>query len=351
VHLLKRLAVAAATAIVVLAGTGTTPAAHATPPAYVALGDSYSSGTGTRSYLADGTACQRSAYAYPSLLAAAGGYALDFRACSGATVADVTRAQLGSLSASTGYVTISVGGNDAGFASVLTTCAQPAWLSNCNAAVDRAQRFIDTTLPAALSELYAAIRSRAPQAKVVVVGYPRLFNGTDCNALTWFSATEMSRLNATADLLNRRTAAAAAARGFGFANPTSAFTGRAVCDRPEWINGLSLPVTESYHPKTTGHAYGYAPTVGPQLTGAAVRVGATALAEAGRSAGTLAARQREHAALDRSIRPQRFVVPDLHSPRALRAAARAGVDVDDPASVAAADRRFTRLQEAARAPR
>ncbi|NUO91243.1 MAG: SGNH/GDSL hydrolase family protein, partial [Dermatophilaceae bacterium] len=32
---------------------------------YVALGDSYSSGTGTRTYISDGTSCQRSVYAYP----------------------------------------------------------------------------------------------------------------------------------------------------------------------------------------------------------------------------------------------------------------------------------------------
>ena len=112
--------------------------AQAAPPSYVALGDSYSSGVGTRSYLNDGSTCQRSVYAYPSLIAAAKGYALNFRACSGATVADVTNSQLSALSAANAYVTISVGGNDAGFASVLTTCAQPSWLSNCTGAVDGA---------------------------------------------------------------------------------------------------------------------------------------------------------------------------------------------------------------------
>ena len=52
---------------------------------YVALGDSYSSGTGTRSYINDGTSCQRSAAAYPSLLSVSKGLTLNFRACSGAT--------------------------------------------------------------------------------------------------------------------------------------------------------------------------------------------------------------------------------------------------------------------------
>ena len=41
----------------------------------------------------------------------------------------------------------------------------------------------------------------------MVVGYPRIFNGTDCNALTWFSPTEESRLNSTADLLDSTLAA------------------------------------------------------------------------------------------------------------------------------------------------
>ncbi|NUS40248.1 MAG: SGNH/GDSL hydrolase family protein, partial [Terrabacter sp.] len=187
---------------------------------YVALGDSYSSGTGTRTYISDGTSCQRSVYAYPSLDAASLGLALTFRACSGATVADVTNTQLSALSSSTAYVTISVGGNDAGFADVLTECAQPAWMSNCNGAIDGAQGIINNTLPGRLSTLYSSIRAKAPNAKVIVVGYPRIFNGEDCNAFTWFSPTEESRLNATADLLNSRTSTAAAARGFTFVNPT-----------------------------------------------------------------------------------------------------------------------------------
>ena len=61
-------AFAAVTALVISAAP-----AGAAAPSYVALGDSYSSGTGTRSYLADGTSCLRSVYAYPSLIASAKG--------------------------------------------------------------------------------------------------------------------------------------------------------------------------------------------------------------------------------------------------------------------------------------
>lgn len=304
------------------------PSASAASPQYVALGDSYSSGTGTRSYLADGTTCQRSAYAYPSLLSAARGYALNFRACSGATVADVTSYQLAALSSTTDYVTISVGGNDAGFADVLTECALPWWASDCQGTIDRAQSFISRTLPGRLSTLYAAIRARAPQARVVVVGYPRLFQGEDCNALTFFSGSEMSRLNQTADLLNARAGAVATASGLAYANPTGRFVGHAVCADVAWLNGLSHPVSESYHPNRSGHAAGYAPTVSEPLTGATLAVTPRTLRAARGSAAEQSARQRDYAQFDRLIQPEVFRLPDLDSPALRTAARRAGIDVE-----------------------
>ena len=320
------------------------PPAHAATPAYVALGDSYSSGVGTRSYINDGTTCQRSVYAFPSLISAARSYALNFRACSGARIADVAASQLSALTSSTAYVTISVGGNDAGFSDVLTTCAQPAWMSNCNGAIDRAQAYINNTLPAAVRNLYASIRSKAPNAKVVVAGYPRIFNGEDCNALTWFSPSEETRLNQTANLLNGKLSAASGTAGFSWANPTTRFVGHAVCDSPEWINGLSYPISESYHPNRAGHSSGYTPLVSPRLTGTAVAATAATLRAARSSEATLAARQRKYAATDASIKPETFTAPDLHSARALRAAKRAGVDVHDRRSVDAADQRYSRQQ-------
>jgi lysophospholipase L1-like esterase len=336
----------AGAALAVLTGTGAalaaaTPAAAA-GAAYVALGDSYSSGTGTRTYINDGTSCQRSVYAYPSLDAASLGLALTFRACSGAKVADVTNTQLSALTSATAYVTISVGGNDAGFASVLTECAKPGWLSNCNGAIDQAQSIINNTLPGRLSTLYAAIRTKAPNAKVIVVGYPRIFNGEDCNLLTWFSSTEESRLNATADLLNSRTATAAAAKGFTFVNPTSKFVGHAVCDNVEWLNGLSNPVGESYHPNIAGHRDGYAVVTKP-----AFGVTVVAAAAATYSASAIKKDAARYAAVDRLISPKEFVAPDLTTPQAKAAAAKAGVDLRSRASIDAADRAANAKQDAA----
>ncbi len=236
-------------------------------PSYVALGDSYSSGVGTRSYYDDGSSCQRSPYAYPVIDAGRLGATLTFAACSGAKVADVLAGQTGNLRSTTRYVTVSVGGNDAGFSSVLLQCAQP-WPTTCWGAIDNANAFIRNTLPARLDGLYTAIRQAAPNARVVVVGYPRLFNGEECNLASRISPGEQAELNATADLLVQTVRARASARGFPFVDVRTAFTGHSVCADVEWINGLSNPISESYHPNRSGQT-GYANLVEPALRASA----------------------------------------------------------------------------------
>jgi lysophospholipase L1-like esterase len=227
---------------------------------YVALGDSYSSGVGTRTYYPDGGSCYRSPRAYPVLVASQLASSLSFTACSGAKTGDVLSKQLGPLSASTNYVTISIGGNDAGFSSVLTQCLLP-WPFSCDSDIANAQSYIRNTLPGQLNGVYSAIKSRAPSARVAVVGYPRPFNGEDCDAGIFFSPSEETKLNQTADLLAITEGSRASAYGFRFVDPRSAFTGHAVCDDVEWLNGLSNPIMESYHPNVTGQSSGYEPLV------------------------------------------------------------------------------------------
>jgi len=237
--------------------------AGARSPEYVALGDSYASGLGTREYYIASGACQRSPHAYPVAGAARLGATLRFRACAGATVRDVID-QLGALDSATDYVSVQVGGNDAGFSEVLIECAKPRWAQDCDGVVAGARAFIRERLPQRLAGLYGRIDRRSPSARVVVVGYPRLFHDEDCNAGTWFSPSDRELLNDTADILNRRIAGEAAAVGFTFVNPTRAFVGHAICDSPEWINGLSAPMTESYHPNRAGQD-SYASLVTPLL--------------------------------------------------------------------------------------
>lgn len=234
-------------------------AAGAIADNYVALGDSYSSGVGTKEFFETG--CKRSLSAYPELVARdRAGTSLTFRACSGATTSSLMAEQLGSLSSSTNIVTLTIGGNDAGFSSIVTQCALP-WPWSCEGELTTAEGFIRRTLPGRLDSTYAAIHRGAPNASVVVLGYPRLFMGVDCNGGTFFSGTEMSRMNAIADLLSNVTQERAGAAGFTFKSAISGFTGHAVCSSSEWLNGLSNPVEESFHPNRTGHRSGYEPLV------------------------------------------------------------------------------------------
>lgn len=247
-------------ALVLIGVLTATAAAASAADRYVALGDSYSSGTGTRTYF--DSACQRSYTAYPELVAKdRPNTALVFAACSGAKTGDVLNNQVQQLTTDTRFVTITIGGNDAGFSSVITECAKPAWLSNCAGRVTTAQTYIRNTLPGQLDSVYNSIHSRAPTATVIVLSYPRLFNGEDCNAGTWFSPDDETRLNATADLLASTTKTRAAAHGFVFKDAIAPFTGHAICSSSEWLNGLSNPTGESYHPNTSGHKSGYEPLV------------------------------------------------------------------------------------------
>jgi len=56
----------------------------------------------------------------------------------------------------------------------------------------------NSTLPGQLDALYTEIETRAPNAQVIVVGYPRLFNGEECNLGARISPDEQSALNGVA---------------------------------------------------------------------------------------------------------------------------------------------------------
>jgi lysophospholipase L1-like esterase len=226
---------------------------------YVALGDSYSSGTGAGAY-DRGASCQRSRYAYPVLVAKRRtNLKLVFAACSGATTDDVLLTQSTRLTRSTRLVTITIGGNDVDFASVFNACVQGA-SGACGAAIDSTQRSIRTALPGDLDAVYAKIRRRAPEARVIVLGYPRLFSGASCQAIP---GAQASRLNTTASMLRdtvRRRVKAAGGR-FSFRDAIPAFAGHGICGRSPWINGLVSPITNSFHPNRAGYREGYAPLV------------------------------------------------------------------------------------------
>ncbi|ONI91226.1 hypothetical protein ALI22I_09120 [Saccharothrix sp. ALI-22-I] len=227
-----------------------TPAPAA--PELVALGDSYAAGTGAGDEASD--ACRQSPHAHPRLWARRNGASLVPAACSGADTVAVAK-QAERITPSATLVTITAGGNDAGFTDVMTTCT----ISGDDECVQRtgtAERFIRDELPGRLDALYEAVRDRT-SAKVVVLGYPRLFS---FESWCLMSGAKRQAVNRAADLMADVTGARARAAGFRFVDVRKAFDGHGACADEPWVNGLVLvPVERSYHPNRAGHESGYLP--------------------------------------------------------------------------------------------
>ncbi|MER7835947.1 SGNH/GDSL hydrolase family protein [Streptomyces sp. NPDC096040] len=242
-----------------LTGAAATEAQAATG-GYVALGDSYSSGVGAGSYISSSGSCDRSTNSYPYLWNAAHSpSSFSFTACSGATTDDVLSGQLGSLSSSTTLVSITIGGNDAGFADVMTTCVTSSD-STCLSRINTAKTYVDSTLPGKLDNVYNAISSKAPNARVVVLSYPRFYKlGTTCLGL---SETKRSAINNAADYIDAAIAKRAADHGFVFGDVRSTFTGHEICSGSSWLHSVNwLDIGESYHPTAAGQSGGYLPVL------------------------------------------------------------------------------------------
>jgi lysophospholipase L1-like esterase len=247
------------TSLLLAAGLGLAGTGHATAATggYVALGDSYSSGVGAGSYIGSSGSCDRSTKAYPYLWNAAHSpSSFAFNACSGATTDDVMANQLGSLNSSTSLVSISIGGNDAGFSDVLTTCVLQSD-SACVSRINTAKAFVDSTLPGRLDAVYNAIRSRAPAARVVVLGYPRFYK-LGASGCVGLSETKRRALNDAADHIDAAIEKRARDHGFAFGDVRTTFTGHELCSGSPWMHSVNwLSISESYHPTAAGQSGGY----------------------------------------------------------------------------------------------
>ncbi|WP_206337629.1 SGNH/GDSL hydrolase family protein [Streptomyces sp. WAC 06738] len=225
---------------------------------YVALGDSYSSGVGAGSYDSASGDCKRSNNAYPVRWKNAHAPAsFSFTACSGARTNDVINNQLGPLNSGTTLVSISIGGNDAGFADAMTTCVLQGETA-CINRINQARTYIEGTLPGRLDAAYNAITARAPNAQVVVLGYPRMYK---LNGGCIFGLSERSRtaINGASDLLSDVTAKRAADHGFAYGDVRPAFSGHEICSDSEWLHSVTFPIGDSYHPTAAGQSGGYYP--------------------------------------------------------------------------------------------
>ncbi|RPK40039.1 SGNH/GDSL hydrolase family protein [Streptomyces sp. ADI93-02] len=245
-------------AVAAVAALGLAQPASAAGGNYVALGDSYSSGVGAGSYTSESGDCKRSTNAYPYLWKNANAPStFAFVACSGATTSSVASGQLGALSTSTTLVSLTAGGNDVGFADVMQTCVLQSE-ATCVARVNTAVSEMQNSLPGRLDSLYSGIRSRAPQAHVVVLGYPRFYQLSG-SCIAGLTETERGAINNASDVLNGVLAKRAADAGFTYSSVVDEFTGHELCSGDAWIHSVSIPVTNSYHPKAVGQSNGYLP--------------------------------------------------------------------------------------------
>jgi lysophospholipase L1-like esterase len=278
-----------AAALTLAAGLTAAPA-QAAPPAkvaYVAIGDSFTAGTGSGAeFRPAGLPCWQSLPGYPGDLGATGRIDLVANAaCHGAALSTsspfydhltptVTQqiAMLhvsGQLGDSTGMVTITAGGTDVGASQALRGCAVDP--QNCARYVDATVTAAQTVLLQALVVTYIAIHSQAPNAKIGVVGYVHLFNPSS-GIPTILTPANQQLVNAGTDQLNAVLAEAAGiAAGHGaktqYVDATRKFAGHESNTTEPWITfDAANPTADSnFHPNATGYIDGYMPAVLSQL--------------------------------------------------------------------------------------
>jgi hypothetical protein len=297
----------------------------------VALGDSYTSGEGAaepdaKAYYPEtdsrgGNVCHRSVWAWPrrgtladAPLATMGQRAdsfddtLDFQfhACSGARTwnvmadhsltagepalrigegqyGEVPQIDKGYLDANTTLVMMSIGGNDTRFSDIIKECVLLAGPLPCmdtklpgesEPVKVTVPRSIATTVHDGVMWALQQIHRRAPNAKIVLMGYPRLLPArpTTCVQGMAISQDEQQWLNDTGTTLT--TMLSTLATGLRnspdpvyvpvwFSDPRPQFYGKEVCGNPETINAVVINKTpgeppsaptsvQSFHPKIAG---------------------------------------------------------------------------------------------------
>jgi hypothetical protein len=273
----------------------------------VALGDSYASGEGNRvfeRYSDNNTgndyrnACRRSTNAWARQVGIPGSpasnYTLEtqrdpnmdfqFKACSGARTYNVvpfgvstatgeqeeresgqpnrmgpqfhwvTQIDAGFLDENTTLVTIAIGGNDARWTAILgkcvfsTTCMEngdkfpvyPSFWDTETAASTYMRNYMSPAITTTLQH----IRAKAPNATIILMGYPRPFNGEKrYPCATGLTVDQMAMADRLADTLATTmsdTVAATHDPRIYFADPRERFRENGACTEQEYINGLIL---------------------------------------------------------------------------------------------------------------
>lgn len=282
----SKAAVALATALVLTGCTSTSPGPSTADPApptttappsydeYVAMGDSFTAAPYVPSTdLADG--CLRSNGNYPSLVAERLGVAeLTDVSCSAAEIRDLRRpqrtfrdnrvpAQLDALTRQTDLVTLSIGGNDFNlFGNLLQVCT--GLRSTDPEGAPCAERLTrDGIDPDAqvgeigrrLRDALRDVRRRSPDARVLLIGYPRIApaDGT-CPRLLPLAEGDYVTAERIAESLRLAMRRAARSTDAEFVDMYAASRGHDVCSEDPWVNGRFTDQTAAlaFHPFADG---------------------------------------------------------------------------------------------------
>lgn len=263
----RLLTVALGCALTVVAGCSSSHPKAVPFEDYVALGDSYSAGPLIPPTAEDSPQlCLRSASNYPSYLAS---YlkvkSFADASCAGAQTADLhssqskrmglkpddatdTPRQFDALRKTTDLVTLGIGGNDFGlFENLLPVSVGRQDIASRLARASQVQPRVERAI--------TEIRKRAPGAKVVVVGYLRVFpESGNCSTLS-ISGEDRVQADSIQRRINQSLADAAEETGVTFIDSYAHGTGHDVCaGERAWVNGSrnSIFVAAAFHPLRQG---------------------------------------------------------------------------------------------------
>ncbi len=240
---------------------------HAPAPVrYVALGDSYTAAPLVPTTDPAG-GCYRSSNNYPHLVASSlNPTSFTDVSCSGATTNDAfipqrsgLAAQIDAITADTTLVTIGLGGNDEGlFTNLLTTCATLAFFDPAGQPCTDYFTSLGTDNPKNITArttervraVVQAVSAKAPQARILVVGYPVLVprSGT-CENLP-MATGDYPYMRQVNESLSKALKSGAHRGGAHFIDVAKASRGHDICSSDPWINGpLDDPQRASaFHP-------------------------------------------------------------------------------------------------------
>ena len=274
----RALALVLPAAALLVAALPATASADTPYESYVALGDSYAAGPLIPTQIGLPPGCARSDHNYPALVARTLDIT-DFRdvTCSGATTDDlatpqsvtlgVNPPQLDALGPDTELVSMTMGGNDIGFASIISDCAARSPLQPLGAAcrdyftsggTDQLAARIDAAAPEIAAAL-EAIEHRSPDAKVVLVGYPAILpdKGPGCFPVVPFSSGDVAYLRGVEKKLNAMIAEQADEADAEYVDTYTPTIGHDACTLPgtKWIEGL-VPTAPAapVHPNAPGES-------------------------------------------------------------------------------------------------